>query len=758
MEKVVVSLTSYPLRINAVNKVIESLFKQTEKADEIILWLSKVEFPNRELDLPDNLKCLIGRNGFRIEWVNGNLKSHKKYYYVLQQNISSVVITVDDDMYYSSGMIHMLMDSYRKHSNAISARKVRLILRGGKSLLPYIEWKRECFFPELYDEERYDFCAIGSGGILYPPGCASKGWFDVNEIIECAENQDDLWLKYNQIIDNIPIVCTGTGESDIATEMANNESAMFIHNCHGGANDIAISKLINRLKCEYKLNYSNLLSYHGYVRELINHHAYKLYNKLNGQTSKKYIAGAGIYAKDLFTFLKSYGYENLINAFVVSDGNVNDDNLYGIDVKSINDLDKSESMTVLCGVSSLYEDELKKEFEQFKHFEWVSIDYKRIWRLLGWEEDTTKMPIEERKFVFYTMGNYSGHGKAIAESLLKKRDDLDIVWVVNKIDENIPKDVRQILKNDSKQYKYEMATAKYWVYDYLVPLSINKRPGQVFIQTKHWSSITLKTFGLGLYEFRNDTKLINICKHNSNMMDYVLVGSKFDEMTCREGFEFKGEAVYVGSPRSDILFDSREIKRAVFKHYNIEEGRKIALFAPTFRLGDKESGKKFEIGEVSLDYTRILEALETKFGGVWSIMLRLHPNIALEGYELAPIDGVIDASSYEEGEELVASSDIMITDYSSIMFEPAFVRKPVFLYVPDRNEYINKERSLLIDYDSLPFPIAVSNEELICNVLQFDKEKYDKKVNQFMEKYGVFEDGHASERAAKFIIELIEKE
>ena len=98
---------------------------------------------------------------------------------------------------------------------------------------------------------------------------------------------------------------------------------------------------------------------------------------------------------------------------------------------------------------------------------------------------------------------------------------------------------------------------------------------------------------------------------------------------------------------------------------------------------------------------------------------------------------------------------MMITDYSSIMFEAAFVKKPVFLYAPDRKEYIDGERGLLIDYDSLPFPIAETNTELYNQIDIFDEVEYKKSVTVFLERYGVHEDGHASERAADFIISIL---
>ena len=82
--RIIVSLTSYPPRINGVHKVVESLYRQSVKADEIVLYLSLEEFPEAEEELPATLRALIGKGGFRVAWVHGNLKSHKKYYYALQ--------------------------------------------------------------------------------------------------------------------------------------------------------------------------------------------------------------------------------------------------------------------------------------------------------------------------------------------------------------------------------------------------------------------------------------------------------------------------------------------------------------------------------------------------------------------------------------------------------------------------------------------------------------------------------------------------
>ena len=263
-------------------------------------------------------------------------------------------------------------------------------------------------------------------------------------------------------------------------------------------------------------------------------------------------------------------------------------------------------------------------------------------------------------------------------------------------------------------------------------------------------------FGCDEARFRKDQKFLATLRADSALMDYILVGSDFDERTCRSGFDFSGEVIHVGSPRSDILFHVNECLGEVVKVYPSIIGKKLLLYAPTFRrnkIGTEEMEVTFQN---ELDFDFVKKFLEKRFGGEWLILLRLHPSVAEMSKAISHPDFVVDVSDYYDSEELVAVSDAMITDYSSIMFEPAFVHKPVFLLATDRERYLKEERGFLVDYDTLPFPQASSNEELARNIESFDEEKYVRDVDAFLDKYGVHEDGHAGERAARFILDLID--
>lgn len=370
----------------------------------------------------------------------------------------------------------------------------------------------------------------------------------------------------------------------------------------------------------------------------------------------------------------------------------------------------------------------------------------------------SKYKVEQNKIVFYSFGTYSDHGKYITEALLNMRVDLDIVWVVANMETGLPQGVRKVYLGNWKRYIYEMETARIWVYNMPVPSYIIKRQEQIYIQTKHWASITLKKFYL-------DSKIITTVpenvlnwKQDSKKIDYIITGSDFDTQSSRRGFDFHKEVLQIGSPRSDAMFRGKEKKETVYSYYGLDIEKQMLLYAPTYRYDSNRCVNEKPIQKtknIELDYEGVKNAIKRRFGGEWYIALRLPPGQEKEVKKLNLPEYVIDLSVYEDGEEVAAACDIMISDYSSIMFEPAFVKKPVFLFAMDKKEYIDKQYDLLIDYDMLPFPAAGSNMELIKNIENFEQDNYEKNLNDFMSSYGVCEDGHASERAADIISKLI---
>lgn len=381
MPKIIVSFTSYPKRMKTVHKVVESLINQTICADEIILFLSILEFPQREEDLPVELLNMIGKKGFKIEWVEDNLKSHKKYYYALQYRSDSIVITVDDDIIYAKTLISDLIGSYEKFPFAVSARRARIILKHDEQFVKYRDW--DSYLEKYANVPRIDLCAIGVGGVLYPPYCASREWFSKGNIEKLAKDQDDLWLKYNEIREKIPVVFVSCSQKDIPIE---NEqiSSLSTQNMYGGDNDICVQKLR-----EYAINY-NLKVYKKWFEKLMQQEEYILQKKkyftekiwdFFGEYSEIdfYLFGAGKRAKVVLEILKDAGVKERIKGIIVSDKQNNPTVFNGIEVKQIDEIDQHKEFGVVCGVSETYKDEIFELLKQY-NFRYMDVNFKEILR------------------------------------------------------------------------------------------------------------------------------------------------------------------------------------------------------------------------------------------------------------------------------------------------------------------------------------------------------------------------------------------
>ncbi|MCI8994254.1 MAG: hypothetical protein HFI30_00995 [Lachnospiraceae bacterium] len=373
------------------------------------------------------------------------------------------------------------------------------------------------------------------------------------------------------------------------------------------------------------------------------------------------------------------------------------------------------------------------------------------------QECCQKEKLDKKKIFFRAFGDYADHGKYITEALLKVRRDLDLVWAVEHLETEVPEGVRKVYAGNWKRFIYEMETSGVWVLDLPVFEYIIKRPGQLYIQTKHWSSITLKKFYLDVAAFQTEPEKVRSWKREKELIDHIITGSDFDTESCRRGFEFTGQILQYGSPRSDGLFCETENREKVYQHFHLDRKKKAALYAPTYRFNKALGKNVHESRNIDLDFEQVKKALERRFGGEWYILVRLHPSVSDALEETEKPYFVIDTSKYGDSQELISASDILISDYSSIMFEAAFVKKPVFLFATDLQDYIANEYELLIPYHELPFPVAESNEELEQNILELNLESYKENVESFLDRYGVHEDGHASDRTAAFISDWIQK-
>ena len=247
--KVIVSLTSFPARIDKVYYAIKSLMIQKEKADEIQLWLAEEQFPQRII--PKKLEKLVSR-GLTIKWCDDK-RSHKKYFYTLQeQKENEVVITYDDDLIYEKDSITKLLNAHKKFPDCIICNRGHEILRDEKGeMLPYSQWKIHSKVG--VNEPAMDILPSTGNGCLYPYGCMPKITFKWETIKELALTADDLWIRFCSYSNCVKVVKTKETIATLCVVYGSQKERLTLLNDINGENQ----KVIYRIKEQFPNVYNN---------------------------------------------------------------------------------------------------------------------------------------------------------------------------------------------------------------------------------------------------------------------------------------------------------------------------------------------------------------------------------------------------------------------------------------------------------------------------------------------------------------------
>ena len=188
-----------------------------------------------------------------------------------------------------------------------------------------------------------------------------------------------------------------------------------------------------------------------------------------------------------------------------------------------------------------------------------------------------------------------------------------------------------------------------------------------------------------------------------------------------------------------------------YNYFDFNKNVKICLYAPTFRVDGSLSA-------YDIDFDRLINNLKKKFGGEWKVLIRLHPNISRKSTSLIRYNkNIIDASRYDDMQELLVAADFMITDYSSCIFDYAISMKKCCIYASDIDDY-SKDRGFYLKLDEYPFEIAKNNEELASVIKNFNNDKSKKRIVDFFERVKTFEDGNGTKTVADLISDVVKGE
>lgn len=357
--------------------------------------------------------------------------------------------------------------------------------------------------------------------------------------------------------------------------------------------------------------------------------------------------------------------------------------------------------------------------------------------------------VKKGRVIFWsTIGkDYSCNPLYISNYLLDHESDtFEVYWLYKKnLDKNVFDSRIKTVKYGSIMHLYIMQTAEFLVTNHRTSTKAMlwiKRSNQKYIMTWHGS--------MALKKIEKDTEqtlpkgYVKVAKKDSCICDLMLSDSEWYTNLIKTSFWYNGEILQEGMPRNDIFYykdKHADIRNKVADKLNISNhsDKMIILYAPTFRTDHGTSQYILKWGQIKAEIESVLKRDVI-------VLMRLHPALLgiVDTQELISEDFVRNASCYDSIQELLVASDILITDYSSTMFEFALLKKPCFLYTPDAKSY---DRGFYFPIKDLPFTSSLTEEILVKNIVSFNSDKYYESVDSFMSKtFNVKGNGHACEK------------
>lgn len=344
---------------------------------------------------------------------------------------------------------------------------------------------------------------------------------------------------------------------------------------------------------------------------------------------------------------------------------------------------------------------------------------------------------------------YADGPRRIYEELSRTRPEMKKVWAYSgrlpDADANT-----KVVPRLSPAYFYYLARARFWVNSQSFPHYIKRRSDGVFVQT--WHGTPMKRMAFDVAEtHRRDTAYLARAAAGADQWTLLVSPNSFTTKAIRSAYHYDGDAIEVGYPRNDLLHrhDRDQIAARVRARLGIRPGQRIVLYAPTFRDDQRRSGR-FAF-RLPFDLERMHGALGTDT----VLLLRMHFLVGSRAEIPQALRAhVRDVSPYPEIQELLLISDVLVTDYSSVFFDYASLRRPMLFFAYDLEAFRDNLRGFYFDYeDVVPGPIVRTEDELIGALRDpsLAEPESSEKSEQFLERYCAHDDGRASERVVDHV-------
>ncbi len=379
-----------------------------------------------------------------------------------------------------------------------------------------------------------------------------------------------------------------------------------------------------------------------------------------------------------------------------------------------------------------------------------------------------KYDVDDKMIFFeaYNGRNYACSPKALYEYMIKNKkfNDYKFVWAFKNINQHkILKNKNTIVvKTNSKEYFKYLSLSKYWIVNSLIDVSIKKKKNQIYLQCWHGTPLKKLRYDIEVKGAVLNT-ISEIRKRNdldAIKFDYFISPSKFCTEKFISAFNLKklgkdNIIVEKGYPRNDYLFNyKKEDIDKIKKLLKLPKGKKVILYAPTFRDNQHTSGVGYTYN-LGINFDKMQKELSKDY----IILFRTHYFVS-NSFDFSKYDKFIyDVSKYDDINDLYIISDLLITDYSSVFFDFANLKKPMIFYMYDLDDYKNNLRDFYFDLSILPGPIVKQENDLIKEIKNIDNydESYHDKYIKFNEKFNYLDDGKSTERVVEVIFNETKK-
>jgi CDP-glycerol glycerophosphotransferase len=308
------------------------------------------------------------------------------------------------------------------------------------------------------------------------------------------------------------------------------------------------------------------------------------------------------------------------------------------------------------------------------------------------------------------------------------------------------------LRESSREHHEALARARYVVSNDHFPEWFSRRDDQVCLQT--WHGTPLKRLGFDVSAMQKTKRRFETHwdEHVRNWQ-YVISPNRFSTPILRRAYGIEGEMLETGYPRIDVLArpDRDELGRRLRERLGVPEGVRTVLYAPTYRDQVIDRRGRYRM-DLHLDIDRLRDAV----GRDTVILFRKHHYVA----DPVPVtaDGFVrDVSSYHDGTELMLAADVLVTDYSSMMFDFANTGRPMLFFTYDLDAYRDEIRGFYFDFlEQAPGPLLRTSEELAEALVGLDavRAEYARRYEEFVAAFCELDDGGASARVVERVFGL----